>query len=263
MALIASLVLMVMDFRFNQLQHLRDSLTVVLHPLYLIADFPKTAGNWLSDTASTREQLKSSNASLKEENLRLLARLQKFESLQAENTRLRNLLDASLKVDDRILIAEIISVDLDPYRHQVRINKGSASGVFVGQAVLDADAVMGQVIQVTPLSSTVLLISDATHSIPIEIVRTGERSIAIGTGNIGSLDLPHLPSHSDIEVGDILVTSGLGGKFPAGYPVASISSINRDTNSGFAQVSATPTAYLERSRQVLLVWRNDQNTAGN
>ena len=260
MALIASLVLMVMDFRFHQLQYLRDSLTVVLHPLYLIADFPKTASHWLSDTASTREQLQDSNASLKEENLRLLARLQKFDSLQAENMRLRNLLDASLKVDDRILIAEIISVDLDPYRHQVMINKGSASGVFVGQAVLDADAVMGQVIQVTPLSSTVLLISDATHSVPVEIVRTGERSIAIGTGKIGTLDLPHLPSQTDIEVGDTLVTSGLGGKFPAGYPVASISSINRDTNSGFAQISATPTAYLERSRQVLLVWRNDQNS---
>ena len=263
MALIASLVLMVMDFRFQQLQYLRNSLTVALHPLYLIADFPTTAGNWLRDTASTREQLQSSNELLKKENLRLLARVQKFESLQAENTRLRNLLDASLKVDDRFLIAEITSVDLDPYRQQVMINKGSASGVFVGQAVLDADAVMGQVIQVTPLSATVLLISDATHSIPIEIVRTGERSIAIGTGRIDSLELPHLPAQSNIEVGDVLVTSGLGGKFPAGYPVANISSINRDNNSGFAQVSATPTAYLERSRQVLLVWRNDQTTAGN
>jgi len=263
MALIASLVLMVMDFRFHQLQYLRDSLTVALHPLYLIADIPKSVSNWLSDTANTREELQTSNESLRKENLRLLARVQKFESLQVENTRLRNLLDASLKVDDRYLIAEIISVDLDPYRQQVMINKGSTSGVFVGQAVLDADAVMGQVIQVTPLSSTVLLISDATHAIPIEIVRTGERSIAIGTGKIGSLDLPHLPSQSNIEVGDVLVTSGLGGKFPAGYPVASISSINRDTNSGFAQVSATPTAYLERSRQVLLVWRNDQNAASN
>jgi len=259
MAIIASFVLMVMDFRFQQLQLLRDGITVALHPLYVIADLPQSFTSWLSDVSTTRQTLQKENSTLKEKNLNLQARLQKFEALKAENTRLRNLLDASLKIDDRFLIAELISIDLDPNRHQVKINKGSTSGVFVGQAVLDADAVMGQVTQATPLSSTILLISDPTHSIPVEVVRTGERTIAVGTGKLGLLSLPHLPSQADIEIGDTLVTSGLGGKFPSGYPVANIASINRDTNSGFAEISATPSAYLERSRQVLLVWRHDQN----
>jgi rod shape-determining protein MreC len=203
---------------------------------------------------ATRGELLSDNRELREENLKLHADLQKYESLQAENIRLRNLLDASYKVSDRVLIAELSAVDLDPYKQQVVINKGRSSGAYKGQAVLDADAVMGQVVQVTPFSSTVLLITDPSHSTPVQVLRSGLRTIAVGSGRINELSLPYLPTNSDIREGDLLVTSGLGGKFPPGYPVARVTDVNRSPDNAFAEISAEPAAHLDRSREVLLVW---------
>ena len=186
--------------------------------------------------------------------MRLLADLQKYEALQAENMRLRDLLDSSFKIGDRVLVAELSSVDLDPYKQQVVINKGATSGVFVGQPVLDARAVMGQVIGTTPFSSTVLLITDTSHALPVQVLRNGLRTIAVGTGRIDELKLPYLPTNSDIVEGDLLVTSGLGGKFPPGYPVATVTRIDRSPDEPFSNVQAEPRAHLDRSREVLLVW---------
>ena len=253
-AVILSLILLVLDHRFHHLQQLRSTLAFLTYPLHYLADLPLSASHWLGETTSSRDVLLRQNRELRDQNLRLRVELQKYESLQAENMRLRDLVDSSFKVGDRVLVAELSSVDLDPYKQQVLINKGSASGTFEGQPVLDAHAVMGQVTSVTPFSSTVLLITDTSHALPVQVLRNGLRTIAVGTGRIDQLKLPYLPTNSDIVEGDLLVTSGLGGKFPPGYPVASVTRIDRSPDAPFSTVTAQPRAHLDRSREVLLVW---------
>ena len=253
-AIILSLTLLVLDHRYHHLQQLRSALAFVTYPLHYLADLPFTASRWFSETTSSRKTLFAQNTTLREQNLRLRAELQKYQSLQAENMRLRDLVDSSFKVGDRVLVAELSSVDLDPYKQQVVIKKGAISGVFEGQPVLDAHAVMGQVTSVTPLSSTVLLITDTSHALPVQVLRNGLRTIALGTGHIDELKLPYLPTNSDIVEGDLLVTSGLGGKFPPGYPVATVTRIDRSPDAPFSNIIAEPSAHLDRSREVLLVW---------
>lgn len=248
---------MVADHRFHHLESLRAALSVLTYPLQILADLPVTGSRWLSEVFATRDHLKSDNSTLREENLKLLARLQKLEALEAENFRLRDLLESSFKVGDRVLVAELSAVDLDPYKQQVVIDKGATSNVTEGQPVLDAHAVMGQVVHVNPFTSTVLLITDASHALPVQVLRNGLRTIAVGTGRINQLDLPYLPNDSDIREDDLLVTSGLGGKFPPGYPVARVSQVLRTPDQPFARVLAEPRAHLDRSREVLLVWTVD------
>jgi rod shape-determining protein MreC len=245
---------MVVDHRFDHLQVLRSGLSLLTYPLYYIADLPKTTSDWLVETTASHQQLSEQNKQLQKDKILLEVRLQKLEALEAENLRLRNLLDSSFKVGERVLIAELISVDLDPYKHQVIINKGTRSGVFVSQPVLDAHAVMGQVIHTSPMNSTVLLITDASHALPVQVLRNGLRSVAVGTGEINLLQLPFLPRNADIQVGDKLVTSGLGGIFPPGYPVAEVTRVSQEPGQHFASIEATPLAHLDRSREVLLVW---------
>jgi rod shape-determining protein MreC len=180
--------------------------------------------------------------------------LQKLASLEAENMRLRELLDSSFKVGEKVLIAELLSVNLDPYKHQIVINKGKSNGVYPGQPLLDAKGVMGQMVHVGPYTSTAILITDSSHAIPVQVNRNGLRTIAIGSGTINRLELPYIPNNADIRPGDLLVTSGLGGHFPAGYPVAEVSAIQHDPGHTFSIVAATPMADLNRSREVLLVW---------
>jgi rod shape-determining protein MreC len=251
---VASLALIVADQRFRNLEPVRNVLSVITYPLVYAVGIPARTTQWLGDTLVTRHELSQSNSRLHEENLALRARLQKLEALEAENMRLRDLLGSSFKIGDRVLIAELVSVDLVPYRQQVVINKGSSSGVFEGQPVLDANAVVGQVVRVTPGSATVLLITDAAHALPVQVNRNGLRTVAEGTGLINVLQLPHLPNNADVREGDLLVTSGLGGHFPPGYPVARVSEVRREPGKPFATVIATPTAHLERVHEVLLVW---------
>jgi rod shape-determining protein MreC len=232
----------------------RKVLASISYPLVYIAGIPARSVGWVADTFVSRRQLRQQNEQLRLENLTLHGRLQRMEALEAENMRLRDLLGSSFKLGDRVLIAELESMDLDPYRQQVMINKGSSSGVFVGQPVLDANAVMGQVIRVTPGSATVLLITDANHALPVQVNRNGLRTVAQGTGLINQLHLPHLPNNADIREGDLLVTSGLGGHFPPGYPVARVTEVRREPAKPFATVIATPSAHLDRTREVLLVW---------
>ena len=252
--MILSLVLMVMDHRYHHLESVRAVLSLLTYPLQYAASMPVRTAGWISEAFITRRQLKEDNKRLHLQNLVLKARLQKFQALETENMRLRDLLDSSFKIGDRVLIAELMSVALDPYHHQVIIDKGSNSGVFVGQAVVDANAVMGQVTRVTPFTATVLLITDATHALPVQVARNSLRTIAVGTGLVNRLELPHLPNNADIRKGDLLVTSGLGGVFPAGYPVAKVTEVRHEPGRPFATVLATPTAHLERSHEVLLIW---------
>ena len=260
---LASIVLMTIDHRQHHLDSVKSGLSVVIYPIQFLINLPSTTRSWMQESFATRRALQEENARLHAQHLLLQARLQKFDALEAENVRLRDLLDSSFKVGDRVLIAELISVDLDPYRHQVVLNKGSRQDVYVGQPLVDASGVMGQVVQVTPFTSTAMLITDLAHATPVQVNRNGLRSIAVGTGSLQELLLPHIPNSADIQVGDLLVTSGLGGRFPPGYPVAQVMAITIDPGHAFAQVTARPLSHLDRSREVLLVWTPPPEAAPN
>ncbi len=250
-----SIVLMTIDHRQHHLDSVRSFLSVVVYPLQWLVDLPGTSSEWFRESLSTRRELQEENASLRTQHLMLSTQLQKLEALEAENRRLRSLLDSSFQVGNRhMLIAELLSVDMDPYRHQIEINKGSLDHLFEGQPLLDSQGVMGQLIHVGPLTATAMLITDPGHAIPVQINRTGLRTIALGTGSIDRLELPHIPTNADVRIGDLLISSGLGGRFPPGYPVAEVIDVEQDPGNTFSEVMARPRAHLDRSREVLLVW---------
>jgi len=246
---------MTIDHRQHHLDSVRAFLSVVVYPLQWLVDLPDTSSEWFRESLSTRRELQEENASLRTQQLMLNTQLQKLESLEAENRRLRALLDSSFQVGNRhMLIAGLLAVDMDPYRHQIEINKGSLDHLFAGQPLLDSQGVMGQLIHVGPLTATAMLITDPGHAIPVQINRTGLRTIALGTGSIDRLELPHIPTNADVRVGDLLISSGLGGRFPPGYPVAEVIDVEQDPGNTFSEVIARPRAHLDRSREVLLVW---------
>lgn len=254
MCALLCVLLMVLDHRLHYLKEVRAALSVVVYPVQSLINLPVSAGEWMGESFATRESLMAELTTLKTQQLLYDVRLQKLAALESENMRLRELLDSSFKIGERVLIAELLAVDMEPFSSQIVINKGSNTGVYPGQPILDAQGVMGQITRVGPLTSTAMLISDPNHAIPVAVNRNGVRAIAIGTGNPEELDIPHFPNNADIQVGDMLVSSGLGGRFPRGYPVATISAIKIDPGQPFARVSARPAAELKRSREVLLVW---------
>ena len=234
----------------------RAVLSAAVYPFYWLADLPARLGNWGSENLVTRSSLLDENAQLRSQARLLEARLQQVASLRAENSRLRALLNSSALLEDDVFEAELVGVSPDPSRQLVVLNRGSRDGVYVGQALLDEQGLMGQVVEVSTNSSRVLLITDATHAIPVQVNRNGVRAIAEGIGRLDRLELRHLASTEDVEVGDLLVSSGLGGLFPRGYPVAVVTEVVRDPGQTFAKVYAEPSAALSRSRHVLLVFRD-------
>ena len=250
----AAVALMVADHRLGYMGMVRDGLSVVTYPLHWAVDAPSSAWNYLSDTFRTRKSLRADNERLGEDIRELRLRLMRFEALEQENQRLREARAGSSRVAERYLVAEILQVDLDPYRQRVLLDKGSRDGVFVGQAALDAQGVFGQVTRVGPVSAEVIMISDPSHAIPVQINRTGVRTIAVGLGQTGKLMLPYLPRTADIAEGDLVVSSGLGGVFPPGYPVARVAEVVRDPAEPLLSVGAMPLALLDRDPEVLLVW---------
>jgi rod shape-determining protein MreC len=206
------------------------------------------------DTVFSYSELRKQNQRLKEKQLHDSIKLMKFEALESENIRLRSLLEKSFKLGEQVLIAELLSVNLVPYEHVMVVNKGTSFGVHAKQAVLDDTGVFGQVIRSMPLSSEVMLITDPNHAIPVQVNRNGMRTIAIGSGQLDRLKLPFLPNNADILPGDLLVTSGLGGVFPQGYPVAVVDNFSVQPNKPFANINATPKAKLGQSRELLIVW---------
>lgn len=255
---LASVLMMTLDHRQQHLQSVRAGLSLMVAPIEYLVDLPTNLGRWIDESLSSRQQLMEENTRLHSQNLLMQARSLKNADLESENQRLRELLGSSVKVADRVLIAEIYKIDLNPYKHLIRINKTARHGVYLDQPLLDAHGIMGQVIKILPSYTTVRLITDPGHSIPVQISRNGLRTIATGTGKINELDLPYLPNNTDIQTGDLLVTSGLGGVYPPGYPVAYVTDIKRSPGLEFAQIKAEPTAYLNRSREVLLVWSGDR-----
>lgn len=252
-----SVLLMVVDHRQHHLDAVRKSIGVAVYPLLVIVDSPFRLWGWLTENTADRSELQREQSRLEAELVLTRAELQQLTALRAENDRLRDLLDARPRQRDEIRVAEIMAVDANPYRHNFVINIGENDGVFTGQAIIDANGVIGQVLEVGLLTSQAILISDPSHALPVEVSRNGLRTIANGTGEFDRLDLPFLPNNADIVPGDVLVTSGLGGAFPAGYPVAVVASVNRIPQASFADVTAAPSSALDQVREVLLVWPAD------
>jgi rod shape-determining protein MreC len=251
---IVSITLMVMDHRGNYLETAKMWMGTATHPFYAVVQAPFDLWSWLTGSFADRANLRQENEQLTEALRVARIKALQFDSLNEENRRLRAIRAASQGIGERTLIAEIIHVDVDPFRHRVRINKGGDDDVFKGQPVLDAFGIVGQVTRVDRYSAELILISDNEHATPVQVNRNGIRSIAVGTGDVNKLTLPFLTVESDVKPDDLLVSSGLDGVFPAGYPVARITKVQRDPSQTFAVVEAKPLAQLDRSREVLLLW---------
>ncbi len=255
MVLVLSLVLIVADDRFDRLEPVRSGIATVLAPVFWLGNAPDRFGDWFAGVITPREDLLEENEALKARLMVLERRALKYGALAAENTELRELMNASASVDDRVVVAEVVGVSPDPFSHEVIINKGERDGVTAGQAILDANGLMGQVLYTSAFTSRVLLVSDSSHAVPVEVLRNGLRAILLGNGDISQLELVHVPDTADIREGDVLVSSGLGGRFPKGYPVAEVSSITKDPGAPFVTIHATPLASLSRSKMVLVVFQ--------
>ncbi len=253
----AAVALMVADHHGRYLEAAKEQLALVGYPILRLVDLPIRAGRWLGQTFSEREALSERNRELERRWLVDQARLNRLPALEAENRRLRELLESSPKLGDRVLVAELLDVDLDPYSHRVALNKGRIDGVYPGQPVADANGIVGQVEYVTPISAFAMLISDPNHAVPVAVNRTGLRTIAYGTGQIDRLVLKDLTASADVVEGDLLVASGLGGRFPSGFPVGRVIDIQANPGAAFLTVVVAPSAALNRSREVLLVWPGD------
>lgn len=250
---VLSISIMTIDHRFSHLQSARAFLREIIYPVEFLVSLPSSLMDATVRLVSTHNMLRSRITVLEDENLQLKFTQQRMGMLDIENQRLRQLLHSSDKIKHRVLIAELLSVDQDPFRQQVRLNKGKSSGVYIGQPIIDATGIMGQIIEVSNSSSTALLISDPSHAIPVELARNGLRSIAEGSGKADQIGLLYLPHNADIRIGDQVITSGLGGVFPRGYPVAVVYDIQYPETTSFAAIFARPTALLDRSREVLLI----------
>jgi rod shape-determining protein MreC len=256
---VLSVAVMVVDARFTLLKPVRSQMSLVLMQSYWIADLPERLYQGVASQFGSRTELAAENEKLKTENLLLQGRLQKLAALTEQNVRLRELLNSSALVNEKVEVAELIGMDPNPFTHRIIINKGERDGVVLGQPVLDARGLMGQVVELMPYTSRVLLLTDTTHSIPVQVNRNGLRAIASGTGNPERLELRHVADTADIKEGDLLVSSGLGQRFPAGYPVATVKEVIHDSGQPFAIVRAVPTAALNRSRYLLLVFSDGRS----
>lgn len=249
-----SLALIVADVRFNQLTSVRSAIGTGLAPVHWLGNAPGRLGDWVSSLFTTRDDLMEQNEALKARLLILERRALKYAALASENNELRRLMNSSEVLDDRVIVGEVVAVSPDPFSHEIVINKGSRDGVEVGQAIIDANGLMGQVQQTSSFTSRVLLISDSSHAVPVEVVRNGLRAVLLGNGDADALELVHVPDTADIREGDLLVSSGLGGRFPRGYPVAEVQQITKEPGEPFVQIRASPRAELNRSRLVLVVF---------
>jgi rod shape-determining protein MreC len=249
-----ALILMVADHRGGYLERVRHWAGLLGGPIYLAASAPARLAESLHDTFSSRAELNDENAALREQLLIGNARIHRLEAVQLENQRLRALLGGTRGLRLSVQLANLVDIDLDPFRHRIVLDSGSNRGVRTGLAVIDANGVVGQVIAVTPMNATAMLVSDPSHAIPVQVVRSGLRTIAYGSGDVDKLVLPNIPLSADVRSGDLLITSGLGGTFPAGFPVGRIERLSPDETRLFVVAEAEPAAALDRSGEVLLVW---------
>lgn len=249
-----SIMLMVYDHQTGRLKQMHAALATVVWPVQALVDAPHSLLVWAGDKLATHRSLVAENAQLKNTVLQQDAQLQQFAALQQENQRLRDLMQAAAQLSGRVSEATILSAALDPFRHLVVIDKGTHDGVYEGQTVLDAYGIVGQVTRADPLSSEVTLVSDPGQAIQVQVNRTGLRTLAEGNAELTQLTLPYVTNSADIKEGDLIVTSGLSGNYPAGYPVGYVTRFERDPAEPFAHVTARTAADLNRGREVLLFW---------
>lgn len=246
--------LMVTDSQNHHLEGVRRGIDYLITPVRYVINTPFELMGWSKKKLSLHSTLIDQNNHLRKENLSLRTRQQKLEILEQENQRLRELLGSTSQTTERSLVAELLTVAMEPYSQQVMLNKGTQNNVYIGQPIISAEGVMGQIIHVNPMSSTALLITDAKHDIPVQSNRSGLRTIARGTGNPENLELLHIPNSADIKVGDLMISSGLGARFPRNYPVAVVTDVTPQVTQPFAKVMAQPTAKIDRSNELLLIW---------
>ncbi|MFQ2580772.1 rod shape-determining protein MreC [Aeromonas caviae] len=254
LAVIISVAAIVADSRFGVFSHVRVYLSSLVSPLQYIANAPGTLLDSMSTQVQTRADLIEQTKQQEQQLFTLRSRLLKMDQLEHENQRLRELLGSPVHKESRKMVAELLSVDSDPFSHQVLINKGALDGVYNGQPVINDQGVVGQVLHVGSTTSRVLLITDSSHGIPVRVLRNDLRAIASGSGELDKLELRNLPRNTDVQVGDLLVTSGLGGRFPEGYPVATVTRSDYVEGKPFAQIEAKPLVALDRLRYLLLLW---------
>ncbi|MCB1559916.1 MAG: rod shape-determining protein MreC [Xanthomonadales bacterium] len=257
-----ALALMVLDHRAGYLSDVRRLAGVAAEPLYWVASAPGRVLGAARKAFSDRQQLNAQNADLRERLMVSTAQLGRLQSVQRENQRLRQLLDGAQAQHLDVQLVGIADVDLDPFRHRVLLDQGSLRGVRTGQSLIDANGVVGQVIDVSPLNATAMLISDPSHAVPVRVVRSGVRAIVFGTGRVDQLRLPNLPPSADVQVGDELATSGFGGIFPAGLAVGRVTSLATDETNPFIVAEVEPAARLDRSGELLLVWNSPAAASG-
>ena len=257
-----SVALMILDHRGHHLEKIRSGLNLLAYPIQLIASVPAYVGGSVGDFFTTRGTLRQDNEKLLAERQILNAKVQQFDALEEENARLRRMLGSAAQVADKVLAAELVEVSSEPFTRKIVVAKGSRDGVYVGQPVIDAHGIMGQVTQVASQVSRVTLITDAGHAIPVLDNRSGLRMLVFGTGDPDTLKVPYLTSASDIKEGDLLVSSGMGGTFPPGYPVAQVRRIVNDPNEAFLAITAKPAAQLNHGKQVMLIWRGAAPKSG-
>ncbi|WP_058474207.1 rod shape-determining protein MreC [Legionella quateirensis] len=253
-ALVFSIFMMISDYHYHYMDNVRSGFSLIVSPLQYAVDYPVRVVGWVQSLVSAKKALIDENMQLRYQQTMLEAELQKLLVIQKENSQLKELLLTSSQADMRAMAAQILAVDTSNSRQIVVLNKGKRDGVYSGQPVLDAKGVMGQVIDVGPMTSTVLLISDSKSAVPVRNNRTGERAILVGNNSIDQLSLINLPKTSSIHPGDVLVTSGLGRRYPEGYPVGRVERVNSIPGEDFVKVMVSPVALLNRNRLVLLIW---------
>ena len=249
-----SVGMMVTDYHYNYLGFLRSGISVVVYPAQYLASLPSKIYQAGTEALSSRKKLLDENARLRADQILLGLQLQKLAVLEQENTRLRELFSSARQLkEEQVLIAELLSIDLDPYRHRIVLNKGTRDGVYEGQPLLGAKGIIGQVDKAGPISSIAILVTDPNHALLGVIARSGQRSLVVGTGSNDKLELRHLVNTTDIQIGDLITTSGLDGLYPPNYPVAEVVSIQQIAGEAFIQVEARPLTDLNTIRETLLL----------
>ncbi len=259
--LMLSGALMILDYRGHHLETMRSGLKVIFSPLEFMAAFPPQMAAWAKEFFRGHEDLQRDYDRLQAEQLLLLAKLQKYEALEADNAHLRQLLGSATRIADRAIVAELREVSPEPDTQKIVIAKGQSSGIYRGQPVIDAYGIIGQISEVGPFTSKATLITDPSHAIPVQVMRNGLRAIVFGTGAYNQVEVPYLTASADIQIGDVLISSGMGGTFPPGYPVAQVVKIINDPNEAFLKILAQPLAHLNHGKEVMLIWPGDQKPA--
>ena len=259
----AAITLMGFDHQYQALSHLRSALLAVVYPLQWMVNAPGQLGRQLGADLASRQALLRRNAQLQQQLTAERVKTARMSALKEENRRLRLLLNAVGQMPGRVVATSILAVDMTPFQNLVTINAGGTLGVHVGQPVIDAEGVVGQITHTGPLQSQVMLITDPASATPVEIERTGLAPIAIGTGQLDVLSLPYLPNNTHIKPGDRLVASGFGGRYPRGYPVAVVTSVKPQTGEPFAKVQARPLAHIGREHEVLLYFSSHSKHSGS